>query len=102
MLTSHGNAAGLDEYLYQKAPLSSRSPDYAEHFEARGGVFAHGIGSVERNTVDINLEMVFPRLLSVSAESWSYFVPRLYLGGFVNTSNRTSIAYAGALWTFSV
>jgi hypothetical protein len=102
LLRSCANAAGLDEYLYQKDPISSKPPDYAERFEARGGLFAHGIGSVEGNTVDINLELVSPRLPFGSTAPWAALVPRLEVGGFLNTLGRTSIGYAGLLWTVPI
>lgn len=69
------------------------------HYEVRFGAFDHGVGSVERNTVDINAEFVFPRLPFGQAEWWDFAVPRPHLGGLGNISGRTSSAYAGALWT---
>jgi hypothetical protein len=102
LFLSEANGAGLDEYLYQSEPISSRPPDYANRFETRAGLFAHGIGSVERDTLDINLELVSPRLPFGSTKSWAVLVPRPEVGGFVNTANRTSIGYAGLLWTIPI
>ena len=76
LFLSEANGAGLDEYLYQSEPISSRPPDYANRFETRAGLFAHGIGSVERDTLDINLELVSPRLSFGSTKSSAVLVPR--------------------------
>lgn len=72
-------------------------------FEVRGGIFAHGVGSVERNTYDLNLELVTARVLPFGAgQWWSLLIPRFQIGGFLNMSGRTSEAYAGGLWTFPI
>jgi hypothetical protein len=72
-------------------------------FEVRGGVFAHGVGSVEANTYDLNLEFATPRILPYGAgQWWALFIPRFEIGGFLNTDGRTSEAYGGALWTFPI
>lgn len=93
-----GTAVPATPYI----PASTLIVDPANRFEARFGVFAHGVGSVERNTVDINGEIVSPRLLPGVAGFWSYFVPRAHLGASGNLSGRTSFAYAGLVWTFPV
>lgn len=76
--------------------------DPANRFEARFGVFAHGVGGAEQNTVSLNGEVVTPRLFYATGSWWAYFVPRFHAGGFVNLAGRTSSAYVGMLWTFPV
>jgi len=72
-------------------------------FEVRGGIFAHGVGSVEQNTYDLNVELLTPRVLPFGAgQWWSLLVPRFQIGGFLNMSDRTSALYGGALWTFPI
>ena len=67
-------------------------------FELRGGVFAHGIGSIEKGSADLNAEIVFPKFYTVPG--WvDVLIPRLHAGGMVNFSGKTDYAYAGALWT---
>src|SRR5262249_237130 len=61
-------------------------------FELRGGAFAHGVGSIEEGTVDVNLEFVTPRIPIGVGEWWSIFLPRFHIGGMLNTSSRTSYA----------
>jgi hypothetical protein len=98
LLATPGNAADLGE----QNTTVSQPPRYSEQFEARAGVFAHGVGSIERNTVDINLELVAPRLPLGSTEWWAKFIPRPNVGGFLNTDHRTSNGYAGVLWTLPI
>jgi hypothetical protein len=75
------------------------APDPANRYEVRVGAFAHGIHSVESNTVDINAEFVTPRLPLPVAAPWHVLVPRLYVGGNANLSGRTSFIYGGLLLT---
>jgi lipid A 3-O-deacylase len=81
------------------AAMAPAAPAYPYRFEARLGAFAHGVGSVEDNTVDLNVELVFPRL-PFGQDAWlSFLVPRPHVGGMVNLSGKTSYVYGGALWT---
>ena len=96
------NAADLAPGVDRNAIFSPSLLNPAQRFEVRVGAFYHGIGTIERDTVDANLEIVFPRLPIGSTEWWAIFVPRPHLGGFLNTSGRTSAAYAGGLWTFPI
>ncbi len=80
---------------------STAIADPANRFEARFGVFAHGVGSVEKNTVDLNGEFATPRLFHIDGP-WGFLVPRIMAGGLVNLSGRTNVAYLGALWTIPV
>jgi hypothetical protein len=76
--------------------------DIGTQFEARFGVFDHGVGSAERNTVDINGSIVTPRLkLGVSGYA-AYFLPRFQLGGAANLAGRTSFGYADVLFTLPI
>jgi lipid A 3-O-deacylase len=67
--------------------------------EVRVGGFAHGVGSVESGTFDLNGELVLPRLPFGQGEWWSFLVPRPHIGGIANLDNRSSYVYGGALWT---
>jgi lipid A 3-O-deacylase len=70
-------------------------------WEVRAGVFMHGVGNVEKNTYDIDGELILPKLFA-PVGPWSYMVPRIHLGANVNTGGRTSAAFAGLLWTLPV
>jgi lipid A 3-O-deacylase len=66
-------------------------------FEIRGGFLASTWGP-EAGTSDINGEVVFPKIVSVSG--WQdVLIPRLHAGAMGNLAGRTSYAYGGALWT---
>lgn len=67
--------------------------------EVRFGGFAHGLGSAEKNTADVSLEVVSPRLMPDITGWWSFLIPRAYLGGMLNVEGRTSSLRGGALWT---
>lgn len=85
--------------LYSPEPIAAQ-PVWSG-FEVRGGAFAHGVGSREKNTVDVGLEFVSPYLIRPTLDAWwTFLVPRAYLGGMLNTGGRTSAVRGGALWTF--
>jgi len=67
-------------------------------WEVRTGVFMHGVGNVEKNTWDVDGELILPKLFA-PVGPWSYIVPRIHLGGNYNTGGRTSDVWAGLLWT---
>jgi hypothetical protein len=83
-------------------PASSGVLDPAERFEVRFGAFAHGVGSVESNSVDLNGEFVTPRLPFDVTGPWRMLVPRVHVGVNANLSGLTNVGYAGLLWTFPV
>jgi lipid A 3-O-deacylase len=70
-------------------------------WEVRFGGFAHGVGSVEKGTWDINGEIVLPQFFGKNPLGWwSWLLPRLHAGVNYNlTGGRTSVVYAGFLWT---
>ncbi|MDX7953273.1 acyloxyacyl hydrolase [Lichenihabitans sp. Uapishka_5] len=71
--------------------------------EVRGGVFYHGYDSPEQGKgVDLNGEILTPRVVELNAGYWSYLVPRMHLGGNLNTDGRTSDGYLGWTWTVPV
>jgi hypothetical protein len=90
-------AAELPAAASMWAPLLADDP--ASHWDARFGVFAHGLKGHETGTADLQVELASPRLLSGYGGFWSWFIPRLHGGGSLNTAGRTSFAYAGLLWT---
>lgn len=47
-----GDDAGLERSFYEK-------------YEFRLGGFAHGVGSVESGSVDVNAELIFPKLWGI-------------------------------------
>ena len=81
-------------------PVPGDAP--GSQFEARLGVFAAGVGSVEQGTADLNGSFLTPRL-NVGAPGYlAYFLPRFQLGGAVNLSGRTSFAYFDGALTLPI
>jgi hypothetical protein len=68
-------------------------------FEVRGGGFASTWGP-EKGSPDLNGELVAPKIFSLPG--WQdILIPRLHVGGMGNLADKTSYAYAGALWTLN-
>jgi lipid A 3-O-deacylase len=74
-----------------------------QRFEFRLGAFAHGVAFEESGGVDVNAELVFPRVpLDIPAE-WRFLLPRPHVGVMAATSsNKTSYAYTGFVWTLNL
>ena len=83
---------------YTVAPLGSTvtAPTTPGPFgiisEVRGGLFYHGYDGPEAGLVDVNLELLTPRP-ALPGGYWNYLIPRLALGGNINTGGRTSDGY---------
>jgi hypothetical protein len=99
-LTAQSHAADVGQAVVQPVPgfIALAPIDPANSFEARFGGFAHGIGSPESGTVDLNAEIVSPRLFNFPG-AWSVLSPRIQMGVLGNLGGRTSAGYAGFLWT---
>lgn len=81
-------------------PTMATAPSFIS--EIRAGVFAHDPGSPESGSVDINGEILFAKPWVVADPVWNMFIPRIHLGGTLNTAGKTSFAYTGLTWTFDV
>jgi Lipid A 3-O-deacylase (PagL) len=86
----------------QSALFVSPAGGPGTQFEARFGLFYHGVGSNEHNTFDLNGSVLSPRLDLGVTGYWAYFLPRFQLGGAANLSGRTSFAYADAAFTLPI
>ena len=67
--------------------------------EVRIGGAVQDPGSAERDTSNINGEILFSKPLVSLDPFWQAFVPRPTVGGSYNFGGRTSYAYIGATWT---
>jgi lipid A 3-O-deacylase len=83
-------------------PYRASSWQEPQRYEARLGVFAHDVAFPEQGSVDINGELVFPRLPIELPPGWMFLVPRPQVGLMANTVGKTSYVYAGVVWTFNV
>lgn len=70
--------------------------------EFRIGGAAQDPGSNEKNTSNINGELLFAKPVTGLDRFWAAFVPRPTVGGSYNFDGRTSYAYLGATWTFDI
>ena len=86
---------------YEVPAPAARGP-YGLLSEVRGGVFYHGYGSPESGLVDFNAELISPRVVETNTGAWNYLIPRIHLGGNINTGGRTSDGYLGLTWTFPI
>jgi lipid A 3-O-deacylase len=79
-------------------------PQYPhDHFEVRAGGFAHGVGTKERGSADLNAEIIFGKpYWAKFNNSFDILVPRIHTGIMANFAGRTSYAYLGGLWTFDL
>jgi hypothetical protein len=68
--------------------------------EARIGVFAHDPWSPEKGSADINGEILTVKPFSIG--EWDVLVPRINVGGTINTTGKTSQVYAGLTWTVNL
>jgi hypothetical protein len=85
------------------APLPARLLDPQPlGYEVRLGGFAHAVGSVEKGTAAVSLDLLFPRWIPPQNAWWDVFIPRAYVGGMFNTDGRTSSVRGGGLWTFPI
>ncbi len=83
------------------ASIVAASAQQAARWEIRGGVFVHDAVSPEAGSVDLNAELLSPKLFSAAPE-WQAVVPRAHIGTTVNTAGDTSHAYAGLTWNYDV
>jgi hypothetical protein len=85
------------------APAAPYIADPGNSFEARFGAYLHGVGSRENDTYDVSASLVTPRLNFFGVTGlWAYAIPRLQLGGNVNTADRTSFAYLDIVLTVPI
>lgn len=98
VLTGAAGAAGLPQPPPVAYPPSFGDGPFFNEFRA-GGLY-HGVGNPERNTADVNLEILSRPLFVPADPTWSWFAPRLQLGGNINTAGRTSYGYTGLAWTW--
>jgi lipid A 3-O-deacylase len=69
--------------------------------EVRIGGYYHGIGNPERDTADVNIEVLTRKVWIPSDPDYAWLAPRLHAGGTINTSNHgTNYGYAGLTWTW--
>jgi Lipid A 3-O-deacylase (PagL). len=81
-------------------PMSQPTPSILS--EVRFGVTAHDPFSPEKGSVDINGEVLFSKFFRSDNAIIDLLIPRLHVGGSVNTAGKTSYAYAGFTWNYDI
>jgi len=91
------NAADLPAPLAYAAP-----PAVGGGFlsELRGGLLAHNPAGRESGSVDANFEILLVKPFVPADPVMAFFVPRLHVGGTINTAGDTSSVYAGFTWSY--
>ena len=90
--------AGL---LLVTAHATANAQDAFNRYEVRGGIFLHDPVSPEKGSADVNAEFLSPRL-PIQGGAWQVLVPRLHLGGTLNTAGKTSHGYTGLTWDYDL
>ena len=84
------------------APLAPPVSLWRNTWDIRLGVFAHAIGSAEKNTADVGVHLVLPSLFGDPTSWWQLLIPRPYIGAMVSIPHRSDSFRGGALWRFPV
>lgn len=80
----------------------STPPSSAFVSELRLGISAHDSWSPEKGSANITGEILFAKPFILSSAFNNYLIPRLHLGGSVNTNSKTSFVYTGFSWTYDL
>ncbi|MDJ1159562.1 acyloxyacyl hydrolase [Chelatococcus sp. SYSU_G07232] len=96
--------AGAADLARPRAPSAPPPTVTAPSFlsELRFGVNAHDPWSPEKGSADITGEILFAKPFTASTPTLDLLIPRLHIGGALNTAGKTSHAYAGFTWTFDL
>ncbi|MEN3930234.1 acyloxyacyl hydrolase [Microvirga sp. W0021] len=102
LLNSYAMAADMPEQMNTPAftPKDQSAPNIIS--ELRFGGAAHDPSSSEKGSVDINGEVLFAKAFHSDNPLIEFFIPRLHIGGSINTAGKTSYGYAGFTWTYDI
>lgn len=70
--------------------------------ELRGGLNAHDLDGVEKDSVALTGEVLFARPTRFSQPLLDLLVPRIHLGASLNSAGDTSYGYAGFTWNVDI
>ena len=71
-------------------------------WEVRGGLYAHDPLSPEAGSVDLNGEILAPKLWQSSDPFWSFLIPHPDLGTTISLGGKTSNLWGGAAWNYDL
>lgn len=78
------------------------APVFNVFSELRFGASAHEISGPESGSLAITGEVLFAKPFQLANPAYDFLIPRLHLGGSLNTAGDTSFAYAGFTWTYDI
>jgi lipid A 3-O-deacylase len=70
--------------------------------EIRLGGSLHDPWSPEKNSFNLTTEALFQQFWTAHDPALQPLIPRLHVGGSLNTNGETSFAYGGFTWTFDI
>jgi hypothetical protein len=77
-------------------------PPPSYFWEARLGVTAHDPVSEEKGSADFNAELLIGKPYMRHDPLINFFIPRVHVGGSINTAGKTSYFYAGFTWNYDI
>lgn len=99
--TSTPGALGADLSPYGNVAAPPTQPAFLD-WEVRGGLYAHDPLSPEAGSVDLNGEVLAPKLWQASDPFWSFLIPHPDLGTTISLGGKTSNLWGGAAWNYDV
>jgi lipid A 3-O-deacylase len=100
MTSTHG-ALGADLSPYGSIAAAPAQPAFLD-WEVRGGLYAHDPLSPEAGSVDLNGEVLAPKLWQSSDPFWSFLIPHPDVGATINLGGKTSNLWGGAAWNYDL
>jgi lipid A 3-O-deacylase len=101
-LVAIGTAAATAADLpYGQVTPPAPPPPSAWGWEVRFGGLVHDYESPESGSVDLNGEVLFPKIWHANG-FWDQFIPHPDLGFTANFVGKTSNVYGGAAWNFDL
>lgn len=95
-------AADLPSETAPMVFVPSEKPTPGIISEVRFGATAHDPFSPEEGSADINGEVLFSKFFRSEDPILDLFIPRLHVGGSINTAGKTSYGYAGFTWSYDI
>jgi len=98
-LTSASDVLGADLSPYGKVAAATVQPAFLD-WEVRSGLYAHDPLSPEAGSVDLNGEILAPKLWQPSDPFWSFLIPHPDIGTTISLGGKTSNLWGGAAWNY--
>jgi hypothetical protein len=102
LIASGPSALGADLSPYGNVAQSQPAQPAFLDWEVRGGLYAHDPLSPEAGSVDLNGEVLAPKLWQSSDPIWSLLIPHPDIGTTISLGGKTSNLWGGAAWNYDV